>query len=343
MNISSNSINLKIREIRKRSKYIWMRFTWYIKKYRQQVALGLILLASLSYIFTGMAPRDFPVGTIVKIEEGSSITNVVEQFKEEGLVRSASVLKTLLIMRPGTEGVLAGDYYFSEEKDVFKIASIISRGDYGLSPFSITIPEGATVVEAALIYERILGGFNAEKFVEMALPFEGYLFPDTYFFLPNVSEKEIINVMKDNFVVRIDEIREEIDAFGKSIKDVVIMASLIEEEARIHKTRRMVAGVLWNRIDIGMRLQVDAVFPYIIGKNTFEVSLEDLAFDSPYNTYKYAGLPHGPISNPGLSSLKATVTPIPSDYLFYLSDYDGNMHYARTFEQHKVNKNKYLN
>src|SRR3989338_1471741 len=97
-----------------------------------------------------------------------------------------------------------------------------------------------------------------------------------------------------------------------------------------------------ERIERGMLLQVDAVFPYIIGKNTFEVTLDDLKTDSPYNTYKYKGLPKGPISNPGMDAILAAVYPEKTDYLFYLSDLDGNMHYAADFEGHKVNKFRYL-
>jgi len=121
------------------------------------------------------------------------------------------------------------------------------------------------------------------------------------------------------------------------------MASLLEEEARALETRRIIAGILWNRIKLGMLLQVDAVFPYIIGKNTYEVTLDELQVDSPYNTYKYPGLPVGPISNPGLSAIKASVTPIESKYLFYLSDKAGRMYYAENFEKHKENRIMYLN
>lgn len=120
------------------------------------------------------------------------------------------------------------------------------------------------------------------------------------------------------------------------------MASLLEEEARTTETRKMVSGILWKRLSAGMPLQVDAVFPYIIGKNTFEITLKDLEFDSPYNTYKYKGLPPGPISNPGKDSILAAIYPTKSDYWFYLSDKNGLMHYAITFDEHKINKAKYL-
>jgi len=120
------------------------------------------------------------------------------------------------------------------------------------------------------------------------------------------------------------------------------MASILEKEARRSETRKAISGVLWNRIEIGMPLQVDAVFPYINGKNTFQLTYDDLEIDSPYNTYKYPGLPIGPIANPGLSSIQAAITPTESENLFYLSDYDGNTYFSQTFDQHKRYKAQYL-
>jgi UPF0755 protein len=121
------------------------------------------------------------------------------------------------------------------------------------------------------------------------------------------------------------------------------MASLVEEETRTPADRRLVAGILWKRIKLGMPLQVDAVFPYINGKNTYEVTARDLKIDSPYNTYLYPGLPIAPIANPGLDSIKAAIEPAESPYLYYLSDRAGAMHYAKTFEEHKRNRELYLN
>jgi UPF0755 protein len=120
------------------------------------------------------------------------------------------------------------------------------------------------------------------------------------------------------------------------------MASILEAEARTTETRKIISGILWKRMEIGMPLQVDAPFQYIIGKNTFQLTTNDLKFDSPYNTYKYKGLPPGPIGNPGLDAISATVNPIKTNYLYYLSDVRGNMHYAKTFAEHVINKEKYL-
>ena len=149
--------------------------------------------------------------------------------------------------------------------------------------------------------------------------------------------------MLENFNVKITpELNAAVAESGRDFSDIVIMASLIEKEAGSRKDAEIISGILWKRIEIGMPLQVDAVFPYIIGKNTYEVTLQDLEVDSPYNTYKYPGLPIGPISNPGLVSIKAAINPQKTNYLYYLNDTNGVMHYATTFDEHKINKARHV-
>ena len=120
------------------------------------------------------------------------------------------------------------------------------------------------------------------------------------------------------------------------------MASLVEKEARTDANRRIVAGVLWNRLALGMPLQVDAVFGYIFDRDTYSPSFEDLKVDSPYNTYTHKGLPPGPISNPGLESIYAALYPTKTNYLYYLTGRDTLMHYAKTYAEHQANRRKYL-
>ena len=144
------------------------------------------------------------------------------------------------------------------------------------------------------------------------------------------------------FERRLAPLAKRIADFGKPLHDVLTMASLVEGEARTREARRHIAGILWHRVELGMPLQVDAVFPYILGKNTYEVTTEDLRVDSPYNTYRYTGLPPGPINNPSLDAITAALNPTPSNYLYYLSDKEGIMHYATTHEEHLINRAKYL-
>ena len=176
----------------------------------------------------------------------------------------------------------------------------------------------------------------------MAKSFEGYLFPDTYFFYSNVTPDQVIETLRNNFNQKIKTALLDIQASGKSLQDVITMASIVEREATSSTDRKMIAGVLWKRISISMPLQVDPPFYYILGKDSSQITLKDLAMDSPYNLYKNKGLPPTPITNPGMSSILATVNPTTSNNLFFLSDKKGAIHYAPTYEGHVANKLKYL-
>ena len=179
-----------------------------------------------------------------------------------------------------------------------------------------------------------------EEFIEKALPSEGYLFPDTYYFPENARAEEVIQKLKLTFDEKIAE-NKEILSSEKTLKDIVIMASIIEKEAT-KDSMQEVSDILWHRIDINMPLQVDAGFVYERDKHTFELSLEDLQTDSPYNTYVRYGLTPTPISNPGIQALKAAAFPRKTENLYFLTGYDGEMYYAQTLKQHEANKDKYL-
>lgn len=300
------------------------------------------VLVFLLYFVTLAAPLDFPSGSYMKVSKGDSATVVAKNLAERHLIRSQKifVLGTYLLDQGQ---ITPGEYFFPSPQNVITVARRLIRGDFELVPIRVTIPEGTTVRQMEDLFTKKLADFDSATFVELAQSKEGYLFPDTYFFLPGSDPVEMVESMESNFKNRIASIATTTGASKRSLHDLVIMASLLEKEASDMKSRRMIAGILWHRIDIGMLLQVDAVFPYIIGKNTFEVSLEDLRVDSPYNTYKYKGLPVGPINNPGLDSIIAAATPIKSSYVYYLSDSNGNFHYATTYAQHLVNKKKYVN
>jgi len=238
--------------------------------------------------------------------------------------------------------LISGGYFFNKKIGTLNVLTRLSSGDYGVSPTKVTIPEGFTVVEIAEALSNKFEDFDEEKFLKLALSREGFLFPDTYKFLPNVAPEEVISIMELNFKEKTESLITEIKERGLTLEEIVIMASILEEEARTRETREIISGILWTRIKIGMPLQVDAVFPYIIGKNTFELTLEDLKVDSPYNTYTNLGLPPGAISNPGLSSIMAALRPASSDDLFYLTGHDGIMRYSVTFAGHLRNKAIYL-
>jgi UPF0755 protein len=313
------------------------------KEILTKILLALLFVFVIFYLIFWIAPREFPSNSIISIEKGLSLNQITEHLKKENVIKSPFWFKTFVYLTGNQKDIDSGEYFFNRKENIFTILSRTIKGQYGINSTIITIPEGTTVAEMAEKLKEKFGDFESETFINLATRKEGFLFPDTYKFLPNVGPREVIGVMEDNFQVKIKELENEIQESGKSLKDIIIMASLLEEEARKQETREIISGILWKRLELGIPLQVDAVFLYINGKNTYQLNLEDLKIDSPYNTYLYKGLPIGPISNPGLSSMKAALRPKDSSYLFYLSDRDGNMYYAKDFEEHKRNKRLYLN
>jgi UPF0755 protein len=179
--------------------------------------------------------------------------------------------------------------------------------NYQLVPLKITIPEGFTCKDIAEKF-KVFKNFNQEAFLKTAQ--EGYLFPDTYFFTGRETEKEVIETMKDNFEKKAGQVKPEI----------LIMASILEKEVKTIEDKKIVAGILWKRLEAGMPLQVDA---------------------EP-STYLYKELPGAPICNPGLESISAALNPVDSPYWYYVSDKQGITHFAKTFSEHQKNIAKYL-
>ncbi|MCK5095848.1 MAG: endolytic transglycosylase MltG [Candidatus Pacebacteria bacterium] len=311
---------------------------------RSFVALSgvVAVIVAVFVLSVTLAPRDFPVGRIVTITEGATLTEISELFNEKSVVASPFFFKMLVKVSSNDKEILAGDYFFEKPLTAFSVAQKVSNGEYGLEPKRVMIPEGATVLDIAAIFAANFAEFDSLRFLELVEDKEGYLFPDTYFFLPNVREEQVIRELMETFEVRVASIGDTIESSGRSFEDIVIMASIIEKEAWKEDDRRLISGVLWNRIDIGMPLQVDATFLYINGKNTYDLTHDDLDIDSPYNTYKYLGLTPGPICNPGLNSIETAAAPEESSYLFYLADRSGNTYFSLDFEEHKRYKWLYL-
>jgi len=303
----------------------------------------LFAITPVSYFGALRAPSDSSQEILITIEEGMTLSEVTNFLFDMRIIRYPALFKGLaFIFGGGDDGIIAGDYFFKSPPTVLGVAFRLTSGRYGVELVELTIPEGASVFEISLIAGKLLNEFDSERFLELAKDDEGYLFPDTYLFLPNTKAEEVHRVMRENFNKKIFSLKPAIRRTKKDVHEIITMASLLEEEAKDTETRRLISGVLWKRIDIGMLLQVDATFIYIIGKNTFELTLDDLKIDSPYNTYRYKGLPPGPISNPGIDSIKAAINPEESDYLFYLADLTGETHFSETFEEHKQKKARYL-
>ena len=306
------------------------------------VLIAVVLVISTFYLRFLSPPDDFPLDFVIRIEEGETLTDVAEKFNEDRLVRSSQWLSNLVILLQGESGVIAGDYFFKKPENTFEIARRITKGDSGLEPIKVTLPEGLMRSETAEILRDNLPRFNKERFIVLTEDREGYLFPETYFFLPTADEDVVAARLGASFREHIDLVSRDIERFGRPLDEIIVMASIIEEESMESKDRRIVSGILWKRIEIGMPLQVDASFLAINGKTSAELTVDDLAIDSPYNTYRYKGLPPRPISSPGLESILAAVNPRETEYLYFLSDSDGKMYYAEDLDGHNKNKDLYI-
>ncbi|MCC2630509.1 MAG: aminodeoxychorismate lyase, protein [Candidatus Paceibacter sp.] len=307
------------------------------------VCVGIGFVAYF-YFFQFRAPKDFPQSTVVAIGNGKSLSEIGYELEKQRIIRSEFWFVNFVILLKHEKQIVGGEYYFERPMNVFEIAKQVTAGNFGVEQLKTTIPEGSTVFDISDIVHKNYPNFDTSKFILQALPQEGYLFPDTYKFGTHVTPEIVISTMNSTFNKKIadPDLKIAIERSGRKLRDILIMASILEGEARQMRTRQIIAGILWERLRLGMPLQVDAAFRYVNGKTTEELTLDDLKIDSPYNTYLYKGLPPGPISNPGMDSILATVTPIETEYLFFLTDDNGTMHYAETFEEHSENVEKYL-
>ncbi len=306
------------------------------------IATALLLLAYFLFAAAPLGKDGFQTNSIYEIPEDATLSETAENLQTGGYIKNKQLFKLLVVATAPRSGIKAGSYFFGNKQNVFWVSDRIATGDFGVDPVKVTIPEGLNNKEMAEVLESILPDFDKDEFLEVAKEHEGYLFPDTYYFLSTIKPKNIVKEMTENFELKTMEVLPDIEASEYELFDYVRMASILEKEARRYETRQKIASVLWNRIEIDMALQVDAAFLYFLGKTTFDLTLDDLDTDSPYNTYKYPGFPIGPISNPGLDSIKAAIYYDESPNLFYLSDYEGVTHFAENFEIHKLNKEKYL-
>lgn len=307
------------------------------------LVLGVMIIGLIILIFS-RPPRNFPIEERITVISGSSLGQIAQTLKSSGVIRSRNAFIIASSLSGNASRLQAGDYKFEKPRNVVGIMRALAQGEHGNVAIRLTILEGATLTDIARQVSAVLDVFDQDTFINEALPFNGYLFPDTYFILPSDTEKEIVDMMHDRFSVILNEVGSSRLAgmSPEELRNIVIMASIIEREAAGSQDAYIISGILWKRIRIGMPLQVDASFAYLFDKESSELTLADLRYDSPYNTYINTGLPPGPLGNPGKIALDAALHPADSPYLYYLHDRDGNIHYGKTHDEHVNNKNKYL-
>jgi UPF0755 protein len=296
---------------------------------------------------------------IFSIEKGENSKSIVGRLKKENLI-SKEIFALYYLKTSGLGNkILPGDYEINGRMKIPEIIKTITQEQNIFS--KITFPEGW---DSKKMSERLgSNGFSQEGFLEITknpnlelkskfsffslLPregsLEGYLFPDTYFFSKKLTSEEIVKKMLNNFDSQLTlELRDEIAKQGKSLEEVVTMASIIEKEVISEKDRKIASGIFWDRIKNGQPLQSCATISYVLGANKKQYTFEDTRIQSPYNTYLNQGLPPGPICNPGISAIRAAIYPTNTDYNYFLSDPEtGNTVFSKTIEEHNSNKVKY--
>lgn len=296
---------------------------------------------------------------IFEITKGDGNAVIAEKLKKEGLISGKIYFYYYLRSNKLLNKILPGKYELNGNMTIPEIAVNITNEENILPGYAkITFPEGWTSKEMA---ERLKAkGLDGDGFLAIAQKpgqdliskynfltgvknLEGYLFPDTYFFAKDISAENIISKMLNNFDNKLSgDVRDEITKQGKTIRDILTMASILEMEVKTDEDRAIVSGIYWTRIRIGQPMQSDITLTYILGEKKKQYSIEDTRTPSPYNTYLNKGLPPGPIGNPGLSAIKAAIYPQDTNYNYYLSDpKTGETIYSKTFEEHKANKAKY--
>jgi UPF0755 protein len=297
---------------------------------------------------------------LFEIQPGSGLRTVSRRLETAGFVRWAPALELYGRWRGYASRLQAGRYLLEPGMTPIEVLTRIVEGDAVFDELTVTIPEGWSANDIEDYFEG-QGLFTREEFQQAVvmhdayrdLPFlsdlevntilDGYLFPDTYRIFADSTPESIVRRMLENFQQKIDaELLSEISRQGRTLHDVLTLASIVQHESANDQEMPAVAGVFWNRLQIGMRLESDATVNYVLGTNKLQPTFADTEVEHPFNTYENEGLPPGPIGNPGLPAIRAAVEPASHDYLFFLHKPTREIVLSRTFREHLESKARYL-
>ena len=289
---------------------------------------GILIIYLLIGLFL---PKSFNCGLVeIDIEKGQGLEEVAIELKDNDIIWSKNFISAYIFILDKATDVKAGHYELRTCDNVFQIANKITSNQFPDQKFTI-IPGWTNRKIAKELVENNFIDHEIE-FLDKVEGIEGYLYPDTYFLHNTNTVNELIEKAQDNYNSKAKDLNY----------DDLILASIIEKELQTIEDKKIGAGVLINRLRIGMALQVDASLTYILGKGSLDLTKKDLELDSPYNTYKRTGLPPTPICNPSLDSINAVLEPIDSDYLYYLTTPEGETIFSKTLEEHRAAKWEHL-
>ncbi len=330
-----------------------------MKKLTALVLLLVLVAGATAYVLYRRANdpfRGYPgAEQFVEIPPGAGTSGIGRRLIAAGVVSDEFAFRVALWLSGRARRLQAGEYRFDHPLSAFDVIEKIARGEVDFLP--LTVPEGLTMAEVSRVFEAS-GLGSASSFVEAAKDallirdldptasdLEGYLFPDTYALSRRAGALRVVRAMADRFhQVLSEELRAAARDHGLSIRQLVTLASIVEKETARPDERPLVAAVYANRLAIGMGLQCDPTVIYALQRaGRFDGNLRhnDLMFDSPYNTYRHAGLPPGPIAAPGRRSLEAAAHPATTDALYFVSRNDGSHEFAKTLDEHNRNVLKY--
>lgn len=309
---------------------------------RKKILALLITLLCAVLIYNSTLNYRSGVETLTfSIEQGQSVDEIANNLKKADLISSTNLFKLYIRLKNLDQAIFAGQFSLSGEMNLSQIAQTITEEPS--SEIRFTILEGQSIrdIDENLAKNNLIQAGDFIKACEnYPQPLEGYLYPDTYFLHAPFTSKELIEKALENFHNKVDPLWAEAKT-SRTFNEIIIMASIIENEVFTEGDRPIVSGIFWKRLDSGWQLGADATLLYITEDRT--ITATDLALESPYNTRKNLGLPPTPISNPSLSSIKAALNPKESPYWFYLTTLDtGEVIYAKTNEEHNLNRAKHL-
>ncbi len=325
------------------------------------VGLSLFLMAVfLFFVFEVYVPK---LGTETKVltyivQEGKGTKDIADDLEKQQVIKSSLFFRLYAAVSGQYSKLQAGKYELSSSMSIYKIVGRLSSGD--VVSFKITLLEGWTLKDMSH-YLQEQHFYSSKSFIEStkkdwsqqftflkdkpkSFNLEGYIFPDTYKVYPDDNVDALIEKALNNFNKKLTpDLRQEISKQNKSIFQIITMASIIEKEANKMEDKKIISGILWKRLKNGMPLQVDSTINFITGKSDGKAAIKDTKVDSLYNTYKYGGLPLGPISNPGMDSILAAIYPKESSYWYYLAaDGTGQTIFSKTLEEHQAAIDKYF-
>lgn len=318
------------------------------------VAVGLLTGRFFLTIFSTASSA--PNTVIFSVKSGEGVKEISSRLAKQGLIKSDYWFRVYVWTRGWEKRFQAGEHELNSGMNILAVTRALISGSAFSSEKQITVIEGWNNRELGQFLEE-QGIGDKKEFLRLVartgwqskyeffddkpldVDIEGYLFPDTYRIYKDSTQEDVVNKMLANFDNKLTEqMRQDIKKRGITIHEALTLASIVEKEVKGNQDRKKVADIFYKRLKAGIGLQADSTVNYVTGKNVTGASLDDLKKDSPYNTYKYRGLPPGPISNPGMSSILAVIYPEANPYYYFLTAKDGQVYYGKTFEEHVKNR-----